>query len=111
MAQQLEVNGKVRSIKPKKLPSSYYNGRTAEWIVERPCLNLKCTTFGSLANFGTIAWTGAKAESSSNGKWKDLTSLPLTELFMREGGPGTDKLAQPKDLAGAGFKVAWRHGA
>jgi hypothetical protein len=104
----LEANGKSFPIKPRKLSSSYYNGRTAEWIVERPCLNLKCSVLGDLANFGTLTWTGAQAENSSNGKWKDLTSLPLTKLVMSEDGL---TLAQPHSLGGSGFKVTREHGA
>jgi hypothetical protein len=44
----------------RTLSSSYYDGTTAEWIMERP--SISSGTFTSLANYGSINWSGMNAQ-------------------------------------------------
>jgi Peptidase A4 family len=60
------------------LSSSYYDGRTAEWIDER------LTVGGGLApltNFGNINWTNTKAQKS-NATWYNLGNLTYDKVDL-----------------------------
>jgi hypothetical protein len=62
------------------LSSSYYDGRTAEWIDERPLVN---GSNSPLRNFGTVNWTNTQAQRA-NSTWYTLGSQPYVEVDMMD---------------------------
>jgi hypothetical protein len=74
---------------------------SAEWIAERPTTG----SLPSLANFGTVAFTGAGAtDASASGSISDFTFAPIEMLASP-----TDVLASPSQLdqTGADFTDTW----
>jgi hypothetical protein len=76
---------------------------SAEWIAERPKVG---SSLQSLANFATVAFTGAGAtDASASGPISDFTFAPVDML----GSSSSDPLALPSPLDGTGadFTDTW----
>ena len=57
----------------------YYDGKSVEWVVERPFINNSLTT---LANFGTVNWMHAQVQDAA-GNWSVFGDNMGTELVMQ----------------------------
>jgi hypothetical protein len=79
---------------------------SVEWIAERPqlCSDQNCTqtTLSSLADFGSVTFTGATA----NGELISTPSLGTSAIQMT-GSDHTTLLALPGPLGGSGFTDTW----
>jgi hypothetical protein len=85
-------------------PSGWAWGlNTAEWIGEAPG--------GTSYNFGSVHFTDAMTELSSNSTWVTLDSQPLTDYI--EGSQGTNKCISPGGIGsdGASFYDYWYSGS
>ncbi|MGD0982088.1 MAG: G1 family glutamic endopeptidase, partial [Solirubrobacteraceae bacterium] len=75
---------------------------SAEWVAERPTIGM---SLPSLANFGTVAFTGAAAtDASASGPISDFIFAPIEMLASP-----SDVLASPGQLdqTGADFTATW----
>jgi hypothetical protein len=90
-------------IKAKKLNSTYYNGRSAEWVDERPS-HCSGGCYDPLTNFKFNNWHSADAENIS-GAWQSVQSQNHVEVIMVN--TRGKHLAQPSKLEGDTFKDTW----
>jgi hypothetical protein len=89
----------------KAYSTSYYDGSTAEWIVERT--QLADGSLPDLAHFGTESFTSDQAETSG-GTWKYLSNSDWTIAMQTDSGL---ELAYPDTSVGTGgaFKDHWKN--
>ena len=84
---------------------------SAEWIAERPllCANENCTqtTLSSLADFGSVTFSGATADGESISS----PSLSASAIQMTSNSNTNTLLALPGPITGSGFTDTWYGGS
>lgn len=89
--------------------STYYDGSTAEWIVERCTYSDSPTNLG---NYGTISLTNCQANFDKSGSWTKLNSLSgLCKVIMTSDGTSSGPvLSQPSDISSdSSFTCTWEN--
>jgi hypothetical protein len=98
-----QTTGGSRALTVNNLGSAYYDGRTADFIDERPLVG---GTLAHLKNFGTNNWFNAQA-LTVQGSWGSLGSFNHVRAHMVTNGT---TLAAPGFLkTGSSFQDNWVH--
>ncbi len=100
------TNGTSQSVIVNISASEYYDGRSAEFINERPTLtNGVSSWYAPLTKYSTTKWTNCRV-FPTEGAWTDLGSLSTTKVTMVYNG---HTLALPSGLSGRTFTSTWKN--